>query len=328
MRNPPTLLKLDERATYACKEGLRAKFNRGRPVTVQTCTVYTFLGAFQVEIEVQRCPRCPPQSRRDIGPETRDIGLFNYNNSVLFTHELFNEYISAFTSSETPFEAWVLQVSRRYLDTQSSPAFVGGKLFRAAWFAYVRLMVLEGDKTCPSCKDYLENIIFDGVSLAFGRKHVDAGLEPPTTTTALSPVRNSSLCPKQQWVVDSAVRKQLRNWLQGGGMNGAVREGDRNEEKELMAALSRREQFLDLINHLKCLDFGLAHVFETELGWASVDMDNKWRPQQEYLGLFELVSRKKDWQKAFVLQEIVAICGRVNSPNHESGRSQITETVS
>jgi hypothetical protein len=39
-------------------------------------------------------------------------GVFNFNNRILFTHDLLDEYTSAYTSSETPFVGWVATVSR------------------------------------------------------------------------------------------------------------------------------------------------------------------------------------------------------------------------
>ncbi|KAJ6525796.1 hypothetical protein DFH09DRAFT_1095509 [Mycena vulgaris] len=71
---------------------------------VDRCVVYTLTKAVRAEIEVQMCHSCSSGQRRYIG---RDLELFDYNNRTLFTHSLFDEYTSAFTSSETPFVAWV-----------------------------------------------------------------------------------------------------------------------------------------------------------------------------------------------------------------------------
>ncbi|KIK52150.1 hypothetical protein GYMLUDRAFT_143587, partial [Collybiopsis luxurians FD-317 M1] len=203
LRDPPPLIELSEQASCPCLDGERAFFDHCRLVITRACQVFTLIQAFSVHIQLQPCPRCPPEHHQYIGPEPRDLGLFNFNNSTLFSHELLNEYISAFSSSETPFEPWVHTIAYRYGEIEPSIPFVGGGLFCSVWFAYVRLIQFEGDKSCPSCGVYPDNIIWDGVSVAFGRKHVlNDQLEPPTVIQENAPDRLSKSIPHQEWLQD------------------------------------------------------------------------------------------------------------------------------
>lgn len=170
-------------------------------VTERMCTVYSLTQSHQCLIELQPCTICPSSRRRFIGPDPRPQGVFNYNNSILFTHELLDEYTSAYTSSETPFVAWIGVVARRY--TQSQSTFVGEETFRSVWFAYARLQQLAGDMQCTECGPCPDEVIWDGVTLAFGRKHVLETLRPPTTLHKDPPVRSKcKYRSKQQLIID------------------------------------------------------------------------------------------------------------------------------
>lgn len=230
---------------------------------VHTCTVYTLTEAFEVEIELQSCSRCPQASRHYIGPEPRDTGLFNYNNCTLFSHEVLNEYISAFSSSVTPFKAWVDHMNCQYQDTTPCIPFACSALFRSAWFAYAHLLSLDGDKSCPRCGDALENIIWDGVSIAFSCKHVNDMLQPPTVTSDISQIRESKPVPRQQWLLDDTMRKTLRNWLEAGGLGVESCEDKDNQalKNYLEAAVERTKTFSILEGWLRSQHHDLATLF-------------------------------------------------------------------
>ena len=85
-----------------------------QPVVPTSCTIYNIMESYEATIELQVCSKCPPNRRRHVGPDCRTLGLFNYNNRILLTHDLLDDYTMAYTSSETPFVAWVGVVSRRY----------------------------------------------------------------------------------------------------------------------------------------------------------------------------------------------------------------------
>ncbi|KAH7877328.1 uncharacterized protein C8R40DRAFT_1021702, partial [Lentinula edodes] len=210
---PPPLRQVPETVSIqggegscTCRDGGQQMYDDSPPTFLRNCTVYTLSKAVRANIELQKCSSC---ERRYVGPETRSLGLFNLNNSLLFTHELLDEYTSAFTSSETPFDAWVQQISRRYQAEDNSLPFVGNDTFRAAWFAYAQLINFEGDKWCECCGKAPENVIWDGVTLAYARKQLRAGLRPPTAVDADSPIRPRTVTKRKEWLEDSVARKHL-----------------------------------------------------------------------------------------------------------------------
>ncbi|RXW12855.1 hypothetical protein EST38_g12997 [Candolleomyces aberdarensis] len=147
--------------------------------------------------------------RRFIGPDLADQGLFNFNNSIIISHELLNEYTMAFVTSETPFNAFVATVAHRYL--VSGAEFMGDDLFRSVWFAYATHLAMDNDMCCTRCGICPDTVIWDGITLAFGRKHLSATLIPPTQTSATSLQRsNVKNHPRQQLLLDPALRKLIR----------------------------------------------------------------------------------------------------------------------
>ncbi|KAG6807586.1 hypothetical protein H0H92_007030 [Tricholoma furcatifolium] len=98
----PTVIRLEDDARCMCG----ALQNRDNPLVTNTCQVYTILGCFDTKIELQRCSQCTGGRHRFVGPDCREIGLFNYNNRIILSHDLLDEYTMAYTSSETPFTAW------------------------------------------------------------------------------------------------------------------------------------------------------------------------------------------------------------------------------
>jgi hypothetical protein len=132
------------------------------------------------------------------------------------THELLNDYTSAYTASETPFAAWVTVVTRRYESQQSQHKFLSEQMFRAAWFAYVALQNLDGDMECPSCGPSPENTIWDGITLAFNQKHLLPSLKPPTAICHDSLIRERTrYVYKQQLLPDKDLRKLVRRIISG-----------------------------------------------------------------------------------------------------------------
>jgi hypothetical protein len=157
---------------------------------------------------------CSSSQRRFIGPDGCNLGLFNYNNRILFTHELLNDYTCTYTSSETPFTAWVSVISRRYT-SRKSLRFVSEDIFRAVWFAFVKLQLFENDMQCLECGPHPADVIWDGVTLAFGRKHIESSLRPPTTCHEKSVVRVSQYESHQQLIPSSTTRNLLKKVVTG-----------------------------------------------------------------------------------------------------------------
>ncbi|KIK61225.1 hypothetical protein GYMLUDRAFT_166901 [Collybiopsis luxurians FD-317 M1] len=296
LRTAPERLGLSSYASCACVDGGRSFYNPDKPTLTRACTVYTLTQAFQVEIELQPCPRCPVERHRYIGPEPRGLGLFNFNNSALFAHELLNEYISAFSGSETPFMPWVNQVARRYEESESVIPFANEGLFRASWFTYARLIEFENDKSCPFCGVFPENVIWGGVSISFGRKFVNAELEPPTMVSSQAPERPSRSSSKQEWLPDGKMRRRLREWIHDGGLK--IEKGIRQEDQEqILEATIERARMLEteLYPWLESQSSHLKKLFRRRMGHGALD-NCQWKPAQAYSALFKLTSDKSTMQ--------------------------------
>ena len=188
---------------------------------LRECAVYTLVGAQKTLLEVQPCRKCPPFLRRFIGPDGLQLGLFNLNNSILFTHDLLDDYTANFTSSETPFSAWVSVMRKRYLCFGSLLPFPHEAVFRNAWFSYSALLHLDSDMKCPKCGPTPDDVIWDGVSLSFHRKHLLASLTPPTTVHERSLIRGSRY-RVQAPIADSNLRGAMRNILAAASTHTAA----------------------------------------------------------------------------------------------------------
>lgn len=216
--------KLQADSACLCPTG-RSLYDPSSPTIFRTCKLYTLATVFEVELELQKCPTCPPKRRRYIGPDLREHGVFNYNNSILATHDLLDAYTSAYTTSETPFISWVTQTSRLYAGVDT--LFMGSDLFRSVWFAYAYLQHFVGDMSCTLCKGNPDTVIWDGLTLAFGKKHLRDSIRPPTVSHPESAIRRKvSYQPRQQLLRDREVRKCVRDALAGPSVH-AVYEGAR-----------------------------------------------------------------------------------------------------
>ncbi|KAH6907049.1 hypothetical protein BKA70DRAFT_1372298 [Coprinopsis sp. MPI-PUGE-AT-0042] len=245
-------LTLDAQSSCPCPSG-RSFWEPQRPVLYRTCQIYTLCAVYDHEIQVQRCPTCPPSRQKYIGPDLRELGLFNYNNSTLVSHQLLDEYTSEYTLSETPFSAWVGNVARRY--QLVGQTFMGEDLFRTVWFAYVSLQALEDDMYCSRCGTHPETIICDGVTLAFGRKHLRSTLHPPTVVSPSSITRsNIRYYPKQQLIVDCTLRKEIRMVLNGPSLDGLIPSGEEEGDGSDGDATSSSSDNLEGSSALRTLD--------------------------------------------------------------------------
>ena len=241
------------------------RFSASRHCLTKPCIVYGLTGARPGEIQVQACPQCPVMRRRYIGPDCRELGLFNYNNNILFTHDLLDDYTNSFTSSETPFTAWVSVVSRRYASHRSLHPFVSEATFRSAWFAYTRLQSFDNDMTCPRCGPTPDDVIWDGVTLAFAQKHVTESLQPPTVCHQLSACRASRYRSNQQLIVAPALRKSLKKVVTGRSLVLSARElranpvveeeevTDENEGQDLVRSTAEQQDSLDVLERIRLI---------------------------------------------------------------------------
>ncbi|KAJ7691985.1 hypothetical protein B0H17DRAFT_934571, partial [Mycena rosella] len=294
---PPDVFPLGFDARCSCG----ASRSVTEPITVLACTVYTLAQAFSTSIEVQICHACSIGRRRYVGPDCRAMGFLNVNNRTLFSHSLFDDYTAAFTSSETPFAAWVSVISRRYLTMGSAP-FVSADVFRAAWFLFADLQALTGDMTCPDCGPHPEDAIWDGVTLAFSRKQLLGSLCPPTTVFDEAPTHDSHYVYQQHLIVEPDLRKALRHVVNGPSLiSSPVKksratgvEGMAEEEEAELAQAADVKAAEDLIqriyqipivrDRLTSLCPGLGSLFQKHFGLEAIDA--KIRPHAVYRELF------------------------------------------
>ncbi|KAL0059493.1 hypothetical protein AAF712_013758 [Marasmius tenuissimus] len=207
--------------------------------TSRRCKVYTLTEELERQIELVRCPRCHPRKHCFIGPDTRGLGLFNYNNSVLMSHELLDEYVSRFTSSVSPFAAFVEGMSRIYSGRGFS--FIKEDLFRSVWFAYASLQDFSGDMSCPVCREEPDCVIWDGITLAYGKEHLTGDLKPPTELRTEAPVRNRHYSEKPQMIQETRkepIRRLMRRWLEGSKPVRQRGEGDSDSDGAPRADMS------------------------------------------------------------------------------------------
>ncbi|KAJ7781850.1 hypothetical protein DFH07DRAFT_728868 [Mycena maculata] len=281
----PDILNLTQTSTCCCSEP-RPSFDPAQVITQQTCTVYGLFRSWEMTIEIQTCTNSMCH-HRSIGPDCRELGIFNYNNRKLFTHDLLDEYTSAYTSSETPFSAWVSVLSRRYeIHSGGETQFATAQMFRAVWFAYVKLQYLEGDMMCPRCGPSPESTIWDGVTLAFNRKHLLPTLEPPTVSQSGSIDRSSTkYVTGQQLLAERRVRGLVRQEDSSEGEDEEDDDADddhrpasgRNRTRAERAEARARAEILQrldaiplAVQALKTLDLALGDLFDAQFGEGTV----------------------------------------------------------
>lgn len=186
----------------------------------------------------------------------------------------------------------MLVVAHQYQVENSPCPFVNSGLWKSAWFGYVRLMKLEGDKTCSGCGKYPENIIWDGVSISFACKHVMDTLEPPTVIEKDAPIQDICRCTGQEWFVDLKMQKKLHGWLGKGGLSVPKTEGGdvAKQVKSLEDMMECVEAFKDIQGWLEAQNKHLGVLFEKHLGFGALVQETQWSPDKCYVTLFKLVS--------------------------------------
>jgi len=185
-------------------------------------------------------------------------------------------------------------------------------MFRAAWFAYIKLQYLDGDMECPDCGPSPENTIWDGVTLAFNRKHLLPTLRPPTTICEDSLTRdNTQYVYNQQLLPEKQLRKLVREIITGpslvpvesdkGGFEAPVTQKRRDDEedgeddsgeeggddvpaknkhrdmreKAKKKLLGRMETIPDACERLSNINTGLGEVFAYHFGLVAV-VEKRW----------------------------------------------------
>ena len=225
---PPSLIRIGPASSCNCR-AVRCTFDPEAPIETIPCTVYDIWRIWETAIQVQSCPTC---NLPRIGPDCRELGLFNYNNKVLFTHSLLNDYINAYTASETPFASWSIIISRRYSALPTSPKFVVAKELRNIWFAYAKLLQFgNDDMMCPQCGPNPSAVIWDGVSISFPRDKTLPSLCPPTVITSRSAAYEDTVRVKgTQCIPDRGLRMRIRDIINGPPLAGSTLVPEEQEE--------------------------------------------------------------------------------------------------
>ncbi|KAL0573495.1 hypothetical protein V5O48_008472 [Marasmius crinis-equi] len=272
------------------------------------CVVYTTTGSLSRSIELVQCPVCPYRKRCFIGPDPRELGLFNFNNSVLFTHELLDEYTSRFTTSETPFAAFVEVVGRVYSGRGST--FVKEDLFRSAWFAYANLQDFSNDLKCERCGDEPECLIWDGVTLGFGRKHLTNSLKPPTHVDSRESIRRY---PKKPQAIPEQPKQPLRRLLLRW-MRGSTKKPRKvqSEEEDDQGDDVRLKDFEIALGRLAFVSEDLAYMFRRTFGvTAKLDLKLKKR----YQNFFEQLAADESALQMISVGSLKALADFVMTPS-------------
>lgn len=198
----PPLLLLGNDPRCRCKNSPKLS----APVKEIDCTVYGLHFALQRRIQVQACSKCPPSSRQYAGPDLREYGVFNFNNTRLYRHELFDHFTNLLTAVETPFSAFRTIVERDYKVYKSPIPFVDNNAFRTAWYSFTRVQDLGVSFQCSQCGENPDVIILDGVTAGFSARHVNSSLKPPTTIYENSPDRPNVVAVRTA-AVAGAIRR-------------------------------------------------------------------------------------------------------------------------
>ncbi|KAJ7283899.1 hypothetical protein C8J57DRAFT_1054321 [Mycena rebaudengoi] len=332
----PEVIYLGKEARCSC--GAPPSLENGEKIFLE-CTVYHLSEAVHSQIEVQMCNKCSKGRRRFIGPDGRQLGIFNYNNRTLFTHALFDEYTSAFTSSETPFVSWVTLILRRYATAGGSIPFVTERVFRTAWFLYAELQDLQGDMTCPECGPCPDDTIWDGVTLAFNRKQLLASLCPPTTVFDDAPEHMSTYIYQQCLLVDKDVRRAVKQIVTGpaaamtvstgseaSGEMGVSEGVDEEIERTLMAA-KRAKATLELVkvvedipivvNWLNNVDRALGGLFQKNFGIVTIGARVR-PPAKCYLDLLAQVAAEESVLQMIPVPALVHLMHFCDEPTDEN----------
>jgi CxC4 like cysteine cluster associated with KDZ transposases len=181
-RRLPPRFNLDVNLQCSCGETVISE-NDGM---YDTLLIYTSFMVLKAEIQTSHCKSCANTSGR-IGPDLCEHGLFNYNNTIVFSHELMNSYTSQFTNSETLFNAFYNTILHSYKNESFVAPFCAEQTFKTAWYAFIKLQHTNSDMQCSQCGPNPEIVIADGVSISFAKRQL-GNLRPRTVsdqTTAL-----------------------------------------------------------------------------------------------------------------------------------------------
>lgn len=171
-------------------------------------TIYTDFGTFDAEIQTVACPSCN-HSRRRIGPDLQKLVLFNWNNTIGFSRQLFDGFLSQYKRGETTFSAFWNSTNDTYLSHCSKLPFVSDSTFRRTYFAFADILQIDSGMLCPHplCVEKKNDddddndgrdqngpwVTTAGCTLATPIKYTSGNLRPGTFTDEESWTRPDSL---------------------------------------------------------------------------------------------------------------------------------------
>ncbi|KAG6912196.1 hypothetical protein DXG01_016581, partial [Tephrocybe rancida] len=95
--------------------------------------------------------------------------------------------------------------------------------------------------TCAKCGEAPEDVIWDGVTVGFSKKHVLDTLRPPTISHKDAPTRLNEYNARQQVLLDGKLRKRLRTIVTGAGRYGPPLQ-DVGEGKKKKADTTKKDE--------------------------------------------------------------------------------------
>ncbi|KDQ56421.1 hypothetical protein JAAARDRAFT_132449 [Jaapia argillacea MUCL 33604] len=171
--------------TSQCCCGVTSSIVNPACKVVKLAVVYGLMMRFNVEIELVPCLSCR-HAHCQLGADLGCFGLFNWNNTMIFSHELLNGFTNLYTASETPFSAFCLTVRCTYMDHDLKNSFCSDKTFVRVWFPFTHLQTLDSGMSCPTCGPSPKVVIADGISLGIHHSKMSALVCPPMQVTDAS----------------------------------------------------------------------------------------------------------------------------------------------
>lgn len=109
-----------------------------------------------------------------------NFGLFNWNNEIVVSHEIFNSLTSQLSTCTTTFSAFTTRMRHQYLEVHEPAGFLNNTTFNKIWYAFCAAQFPEEHLHCPKCGSEPEYLIADGVSIAFPSTNRTSTLRPPS----------------------------------------------------------------------------------------------------------------------------------------------------
>ncbi|KAF8461833.1 hypothetical protein JB92DRAFT_3136976 [Gautieria morchelliformis] len=159
-------------------------------------------------------PRCTWHPDASVSPRKEDIKcipstIYTLTGTIPSVMEMSTPVLTH--SPKHLLAAGWVGIRRRYQTRGSVKPFISDDLFRNAWFAYFHLQPWTSPKTCPICGPSPSTTIWDGITLAYSKKHLLPSLQPPTLITPEAPQRPSRRYESAQAPLkDKKMRQDLR----------------------------------------------------------------------------------------------------------------------